>query len=224
MMLKEYWDEIEGIGKMYMENELVVGVETVFFVCINDEGRWLFMTYDSAEGDYVFCKIRENTLVQMLNNEITMEEAYRKAKYIGETFIDEEGKMRFNRYETGSFSGERLPDKGAYYDIKSEYINQYICELQRYCESRYEVIDYSYGENSLGDISLNITSAVLDEVVMNWYTSSFSCGDYPTANYIGTDYMAAENTVEELCKIKMPIEVDVVKENGYFNDTVNMAA
>lgn len=34
MMLKEYWDEIEGIGKMYMENELVVGVETVFF-CVH---------------------------------------------------------------------------------------------------------------------------------------------------------------------------------------------
>lgn len=116
------------------------------------------MTYDSAEGDYVFCKIGENTLVQMLNNEITMEEEYRKDKYIGETFIDEEGKMRFNRYETGSFSGERLPDKGAYYDIKSEYVNQYICELQRYCESRYEVIDYSYGENSLGDLSLLVTS------------------------------------------------------------------
>ena len=224
MMLKEYWDEIEGIGKMYMENELVVGVETVLFVCINDEGRWLFMTYDSAEGDYVFCKIEENTLVQMLNNEITMEEAYRKAGYIGETFIDEEGKMKFDRYETGSFSSERLPNEGAYYDIKSEYINQYICELQLYCESRYEVIDYSYGEDSLGDISLNITSSILNEVVMNWYMSSFICGGCPTKNYIGTDYMETENTVEELFKIMMPIEFDVDNGNGYFNDTVNMAA
>ncbi|MDE6846218.1 MAG: hypothetical protein K2J99_10705, partial [Lachnospiraceae bacterium] len=84
---------------MYLENELVVGVETVLFVCINDEGRWLFMTYDSGEGDYVFCKIEESTLLQMLNNEITMEEAYRKSGYIGETFIDEEDRMRFNRYE-----------------------------------------------------------------------------------------------------------------------------
>lgn len=222
MMLKEYWDEIEGIGKMYMENELVVGVETVLFVCINDEGRWLFMTYDSAEGDYVFCKIEENTLVQMLNNEITMEEAYRKSGYIGETFIDEEGKMRFDKYEAGSFCGERLPNKGAYYDIKSEYISQYIRELQRYCESRYEVIDYSYGEDSLGDMSLNITSAILNEVVMNWYAASFNSRSYLTTDYIRTNCMVAENAVEKLFKIMMPIEFD--REEVSLNDTVNMAA
>lgn len=224
MMLKEYWDEIDGIGKMYMENELVVGVETVLFVCINEEGRWLFMTYDSAEGDYVFCKIEENILVQMLNNEITMEEAYRKAGYIGETFIDKEGKMRFDKYEAASFSGERLPNKGAYYDIKSEYIKQYICELQRYCESRYEVIDYSYGEDPLGDMSLNISSAILNEVVMNWYMASFNCRSYQTMDYISSDCVLAGNAVEELFKIIMPIEFDVDKGKECFNDTVNMAA
>ena len=223
-MMKEYWDEIEGIGKMYMENELVVGVETVLFVCINDEGRWLFMTYDSAEGDYVFCKIEENTLVQMLRNEITMEEAYRKARFIGETFIDEEGKMRFYRYKANVFDGEKLPNKGAYYDIKSEYVDQYICELRRYCESRYEVIDYSYGEDSLGDISLNVTSAILNEVVMNWYMDSFNGGTCSTMDYISSDYMVDGNEVEELFKIMMPIEFDVDQGKECFDDTMNMAA
>ena len=59
---------------------------------------------------------------------------------------------------------------------------------------------------------------------MNWYMSSFICGGCPTTNYIGTDYMETENTVEELFKIMMPIEFDVDNGNGYFNDTVNMAA
>ena len=130
-MRNELWDEIEGIGKIYMETELVVELETVLFVCINDEGHWLFMTYDS-EGDCVFCKIEENTLLQRLNNKITMEEAYRKAEYIGETYIDEEDRMKYDRYEVAYFNGEKLPDKGAYYDIKSKYINDNISELQRY--------------------------------------------------------------------------------------------
>lgn len=59
-----------------------------------------------------------------------LEEVYRGSGYIGETYIDEEGEMKFGKYKSGSFSGERLSNKGAYYDVKSEYINQYNRELQ----------------------------------------------------------------------------------------------
>lgn len=228
MMVKEYWDEIKGIGKMYMEIELVVGVETVLFVCINDEGRWLFMTYDSAEGDYVFCRIEESTLIRMLNNEITMEEAYRRSGYIGETFIDEEGRMRFYKYASDSFSGGKLPSKGAYYDIRSEYINEYICKLQRCCGSRYEIIDYSYGEEPIGNLSLDIAgNIILNEVVMNWYKTSFN-GDNDMVDmvidYIKNSCIMAQNAVEELSKIMMPIKFDADQDKVYFSDLVNMAA
>ena len=36
-MPEEYWDEIRGIGKLYVEEELVVGIEPVLFVCIDDK-------------------------------------------------------------------------------------------------------------------------------------------------------------------------------------------
>ena len=31
-MPEEYWDEIRGIGKLYVEEELVVGIEPVLYV------------------------------------------------------------------------------------------------------------------------------------------------------------------------------------------------
>ncbi|MDE6846217.1 MAG: hypothetical protein K2J99_10700, partial [Lachnospiraceae bacterium] len=111
--------------------------------------------------------------------------AYRKSGYIGETFIDEEDRMRFNRYE---------------------------------------VIDYSYGEESLGDLSLNIDSDILNEVVMNWYMASFSSANYTVTDYIKNNCIMAKNAVEELYKIVMPIELDVDQERAYFSDIVNMAA
>ena len=53
-MPEEYWDEIRGIGKLYVEEELVVGIESVLFVCIDDKNnRYLVMTYDSYNGIYI---------------------------------------------------------------------------------------------------------------------------------------------------------------------------
>ena len=47
-------------------------------------------------------------------------------RYLRQFFL-----VKHDRYESAYFNGEKLPDKGAYYDIKSEYINDYISELQR---------------------------------------------------------------------------------------------
>ena len=60
-----FWNEISGIGKLYIEKELVVGVELVLFVCTVDENtdqRYLIMTYDSYEGIYVMRKIDKGAL------------------------------------------------------------------------------------------------------------------------------------------------------------------
>ena len=38
-MPEEYWDEIRGIGKLYVEEELAVGIEPVLFVCIDDKNN-----------------------------------------------------------------------------------------------------------------------------------------------------------------------------------------
>ena len=54
-MPEEYWDEIRGIGKLYVEEDLVVGIESVLFVCIDDKNnRYLVMTYDSYNGIYIY--------------------------------------------------------------------------------------------------------------------------------------------------------------------------
>ena len=125
----EYWDEIEGLGTFQLEMELVVSTEPVLFVCQKDEERYLFMTYDSYEGIFVFCKIATCNLIKMLRNELTMENAFRLGECIYQTYVDEKGNMQYERYETCSFDGDKLPRKGAYYRIHSEYIQNYIREL-----------------------------------------------------------------------------------------------
>ena len=53
-MPEEYWDEIRGIGKLYVEEELAVGIEPVLFVCIDDKNnRYLVMTYDPTT-EYIY--------------------------------------------------------------------------------------------------------------------------------------------------------------------------
>ncbi len=169
-MSREYWDDITGIGTMYMEMELVVGLETVLFVCENNEKRWLFMTYDSADGDYVFCPIENETLLHMLKNEITMEEAYRSAEFIGETFIDDEDKLCYRKYDASEFCGERLPDKGAFYEIQSDYIMNYINKLQKQRNVEYTVLDYEYSD-FLDEIQVKVKKLTLDSMVEKWYAS-----------------------------------------------------
>lgn len=87
-----FWNEISGIGKLYIEKELVVGVEPVLFVCTVDENtdqRYLIMTYDSYEGIYVMRKIDKDALLDMLENRCTMEEKFRLGKEIYKTYFDD---------------------------------------------------------------------------------------------------------------------------------------
>ena len=131
-MPEEYWDEIRGIGKLYVEEELVVGIEPVLLVCIDDKNnRYLVMTYDSYNGIYIYRKIESDELLDMLENRNTMERTFRLGKRIYKTFIEENSNiLGVEEYDSQTFSGSMLPDVGEYYEIHSEYIQKYIDKLR----------------------------------------------------------------------------------------------
>ena len=121
-----------GIGKLYVEEELVVGIEPVLFVCIDDKNnRYLVMTYDSYNGIYIYRKIESDELLDMLENRNTMERTFRLGKRIYKTFIEENSNiLGVEEYDSQTFSGSMLPDVGEYYEIHSEYIQKYIEKLR----------------------------------------------------------------------------------------------
>lgn len=131
-MEMEFWEEVEKIGKLYVEEELVVGIEPVLQVCVDQQkyNRYLVMTYDSGEGEFVLCRIEAKALLDMLENRKTMEETFRAAGRIYMTSALEDGRLQAVSYEADKFPADRLPDKGAYYDISSEYIKRYVEKLR----------------------------------------------------------------------------------------------
>ncbi len=128
----EYWEEIQDIGVLNMEMELVVGVEPVLFVCSlegNPERKYLVMTYNSLKGKYVIREINNKEILLMLDNEITMEQTFRNGTEIILTYL-EDGLLKMQSYRSCDFDEAMLPKKGAYYNIHSRYILNYKKELK----------------------------------------------------------------------------------------------
>ncbi len=128
----EYWDDINGIGRLEIEIDLVIADESLLFVCHEEAchaNKYLFMTYDSFEGIYVFRKISDDELLDMLENRVTMEQTFRNGEYIGQTYVQGEI-LCYDRYEPEKFDGARLPDQGEYYELQTAYILRYINVLK----------------------------------------------------------------------------------------------
>ena len=88
-MDRERWGCINGVGNIYIDEELVVGSETILFTCEDDMyNKYLFMTYDSYEGEYVYIKLKKAILIDMLEKRITIEKVYRDADKIYMTYGD----------------------------------------------------------------------------------------------------------------------------------------
>ena len=129
----ELWEELDGIGKLFVEEELVVGIEPVLIVCVDAaKNRYLVMTYDSGQGEYVLCRVSRKSLVDMLENVRTMEETFWTAGRIYKTELSESDILKVSSKAASDFPAKLLPDKGAYYDISSEYIQEYIKKLKSY--------------------------------------------------------------------------------------------
>lgn len=108
---REYWDIIEGIGKLYIETILVYGNEPVLFVCIGEnKQRYLFMAYNSYESKYVFVKSDIKTLSEMIMGRRSIEKAFRNANKICQTREDQNGNLIYDICDSAGFPAEKLPD------------------------------------------------------------------------------------------------------------------
>ena len=126
----EEWKKIDKIGVLYKEIDLIIGVEPVLFVCkkYNTNDRYLVMTYDSYAGIYVIVPIKNSTLLSMLSNQITIEQAFRKSDVIFTT--QAQGAILISEaHDPHSFPGDMLPKINEYYDLDYEYIKEYRTKL-----------------------------------------------------------------------------------------------
>lgn len=129
-----YWDEIQGIGKLYTDIELVVGFEPVLFVCtVEDDvnNKYLVMTYDSYGGVYILRKINNKELLDMLENRVTMEETFRNGTSILKTYIDDSDNMQYEMFVPTEFDGCFLPRKNEFLELKSRHILSYIERIKK---------------------------------------------------------------------------------------------
>lgn len=128
----EFWNEIEGIGGLNIEMELLVGIEPVLFVCVaenNPNMKYLVMTYNSSKSTYIMRKINDQELLDMLDKKVTMEETFRRGDEILKTYIKED-ELYVKKYNPLEFDENMLPRKGATYNIRSQYILDYKKELR----------------------------------------------------------------------------------------------
>ena len=134
----QYWNEITGIGKLYIDIDLVTGYEPVLdkailFVCTVDENpneKYLVMTYDPGNGIYVMRKIGNSELLDMLMNKVTMEETFRNGNSILKTFIGDSDILEYESFTPSEFDKNLLPQKGAFFEVKSECILKYMESLE----------------------------------------------------------------------------------------------
>lgn len=125
--------DLKVIGKLNKEIDLVVGNEPVLFVCSLEERpeeKYLVMTYNLFKGKYVIREITHQELLLMLENEVTMEQTFRNGKEIIMTYY-KGCDLCAEKYNSKDFDENMLPEKGAYYEIHSNYILNYIDDIRK---------------------------------------------------------------------------------------------
>lgn len=127
----ELWNKIEEIGSLYKEIDLVIGTEPVLFVCkkYRTKERYLVMAYNSYERIYIIAPINNKVLLNMLSNQITMEQAFRKCDTILTTQKGSKS-LIIEKHDSSSFQGNMLPKVDEYYELDYEYIRRYRDKLE----------------------------------------------------------------------------------------------
>ena len=115
---REYWDTIEGIGKLYIETILVYGNEPVLFVCIEEnKQRYLFMAYNSYESKYVFIESDIKALSEIILGKCSIEKAFRNADKICQTREDRNGSLIYDACDPAGFPAEKLPGPEIMFEV-----------------------------------------------------------------------------------------------------------
>lgn len=129
--MKKLWYKFDGLGQLYRQVDLVVGNESVLFVCVDEyDNKYLVMTYNPYMLEYVFVRVRDTDLVNMLENRITMEQVYRNADIIYLSRDAENEELKVETYNSKSFSADMLPVAGKYYELQIDYVDRYVHELK----------------------------------------------------------------------------------------------
>lgn len=129
-MDKEVWRTIEGIGNLYIEEELIVGTQTVLFTCEDDlHNKYLFMTADYYEEEYIFAKIKKSVLIDMLEKKIPIAEALLSSGIVYTTYEDTD-RLKLHKYKTEDFPSDKLPEGDVYYTITSGYVKEYMNKIK----------------------------------------------------------------------------------------------
>lgn len=129
--MKELWYKFDGLGQLYRQVDLAVGNEPVLFVCVDAyDNKYLVMTYNPYMLEYVFIRVRNTDLVNMLENRITMEQVYRNADIIYLSRDSENEELKVETYNPKSFSSDMLPVAGKYCGLQIDYVNRYVDELK----------------------------------------------------------------------------------------------
>ena len=106
------WKTIKGIGKLYFVADLVYGNEEVLFVCQSRMGNlYLIETYDSWEEQYIIAETDIDTLEKMIDNKLTIKEAFKKSDKI---YVTELTKNKLVAHKFQSFPSDMLPKDGIY--------------------------------------------------------------------------------------------------------------
>jgi hypothetical protein len=129
-MDKEIWKNIEGIGNLYIEEELIVGTQTVLFTCEDDlYNKYLFMTVDYYEEEYIFAKIKKPVLIDMLEKKIPITTALLSFGIIYMTYEDTD-RLKVHEYKTEDFPSDKLPKNDVYYTCTAGYVKEYMDKIK----------------------------------------------------------------------------------------------
>ncbi len=194
MDIKTVWRGTDIKGQLFLETVLVEGNEPVLFTCVDIyEQRYLIEMLDSFEGRYLVVSIDTNDLLDMLRDNLTLEQTFKKQKEAYLTSFDDNFDLILEAVRNSEIPDEYLPLPGIYFELSTPNIHKYIEQLSDSFSANYHVAISCY------------------DSVKATFSSSFNMID--VFNILSNnDYESFEHT-EDLIKKVAPLETSNLQYN-----------
>ncbi|MBR3267910.1 MAG: hypothetical protein IKI58_04170 [Oscillospiraceae bacterium] len=129
------WYIIDG-KHLYIEQILAEIDYPILYVCIDDNNqRYLTMCVDPMDGYYLVAETDIETIILMLEDKITMKDAFRRTHPIWEVYsVDEDPHHdEVSQIKFADLSDDNLPDSGAFFHLKEneDELIHYLEKLKR---------------------------------------------------------------------------------------------
>ncbi|MDV0447518.1 hypothetical protein MsAg5_14180 [Methanosarcinaceae archaeon Ag5] len=149
--MKEVYFSVPETGSLYLDEVLVqIDAVALLFTCRDEQNRpYLCVCTDSYEPGYVVVLTTPEILIQMLNNEIPMYDAFLQSPDGIAFKIEEKDSLENDIVASVSIhdvSEKDLPLRNAFFEIHTKSITDYIFRLQEGFEN--ESLDKSEGTRS----------------------------------------------------------------------------